>query len=181
MNKKILIITGSPRVDSNSDLLADSFAEGASIAGNEVKIFPAGRSRISGCAACNTCFSKSTACSYNDDFNKAAALLQWADALIIVSPMYWFTFTTQIKAVLDKMYSFIVAGKPLNIKECFLIACGETTDRSEFDGMILTYKNIAKYLKWTDRGQLIVPGVKKCSEVKNTSALIDAQNLGMDF
>lgn len=34
MNKRILILTGSPRRGGNSDLMADAFAKGASEAGN---------------------------------------------------------------------------------------------------------------------------------------------------
>ena len=36
MNKRILILTGSPRRGGNSDLMADAFAKGASEAGNIV-------------------------------------------------------------------------------------------------------------------------------------------------
>ena len=36
MNKKVLIISGSPRKGGNSDLLCDEFMRGAVEAGNEV-------------------------------------------------------------------------------------------------------------------------------------------------
>lgn len=39
MNKRILILTGSPRRGGNSDLMADAFAKGASEAGNIVMRF----------------------------------------------------------------------------------------------------------------------------------------------
>ena len=37
MNKKVLIISGSPRLHGNSDILCDEFKRGALEAGNEVE------------------------------------------------------------------------------------------------------------------------------------------------
>ena len=37
MSKKILILSGSPRKDGNSDLLCDEFMRGASESGNDVE------------------------------------------------------------------------------------------------------------------------------------------------
>ena len=37
MNKKVLIVSSSPRKHGNSDLLCDEFARGAKDAGNEVE------------------------------------------------------------------------------------------------------------------------------------------------
>jgi multimeric flavodoxin WrbA len=47
MNKKrILVITGSPRKNGNSDILAESFIEGALQAGHTVDRFDGGRKKI---------------------------------------------------------------------------------------------------------------------------------------
>ena len=58
MNKRILILTGSPRRGGNSDLMADAFAKGASEAGNIVMRFDTAHKHIQGCRACDNCFSK---------------------------------------------------------------------------------------------------------------------------
>ena len=44
--KNVLVITGSPRVDGNSDRLADAFIDGAVAADNNVVRFDAGRMNI---------------------------------------------------------------------------------------------------------------------------------------
>lgn len=74
----------------NSDQLAKAFAKGAQEAGHTVTTFDAGRSKIGPCRACDTCFSKGVACSFDDDFNKLAPLLEQADAIALVSPLYWY-------------------------------------------------------------------------------------------
>lgn len=55
--KNVLVITGSPRVDGNSDRLADAFIDGAVAADNNVVRFDAGRMNIGPCKACDKCFT----------------------------------------------------------------------------------------------------------------------------
>lgn len=56
--KNILVLTGSPRRNGNSDSMADAFIKGAQSAGHEVNIFETSSKDIGGCRACNTCWSK---------------------------------------------------------------------------------------------------------------------------
>ncbi|MDD2736246.1 MAG: hypothetical protein PHF56_20130 [Desulfuromonadaceae bacterium] len=85
----------------------------------------------------------------------------------------WFTFPTQIKAAIDKLYSFIIGKKSLKIKECMLLVCGEMEDEAVFSGIISTYEQIAQYQQWTDSGHLIVPGVSAKGDISSTSAYND--------
>jgi multimeric flavodoxin WrbA len=171
MEKNILVLTGSPRVGGNSDLMAEAFIKGAKAAGHEVVKYEAGKKDIKGCKACDTCFSKGTACSFDDDFNSLALLLAKADAIVFATPIYWFTFPAQIKAAIDKLYSFIIGNKALNVKECMLLVCGEMEDEAVFSGIVSAYEQIAKYQQWTDRGHLIVPGVSAKGDIVSTSVL----------
>ncbi|MDR2947779.1 MAG: NAD(P)H-dependent oxidoreductase [Prevotella sp.] len=82
----------------------------------------------SGCIACDKCFTKGTACAVKDDFNEVAPLIAQADMVVFSSPLYYFSFTAQIKAVIDKLYSFNSSPESLNEKESVLLSCGETTD-----------------------------------------------------
>jgi multimeric flavodoxin WrbA len=178
MKKNILVLTGSPRIGGNSDLLADAFIKGANKAGHEVVKCEAGKKNIMGCKACDTCYSKGKPCSFDDDFNSIAPLIEKADAIIFITPLYGFSFSTQLKAVIDKHYSFIIGEKKLNIKESMLLVCGGDDDESVFNGIISTYKQIACYQKWTDRGHLIVPGVLNKGDILSTEYLILAEKMG---
>jgi multimeric flavodoxin WrbA len=178
VKKRILVLTGSPRVRGNSDLLADAFMKGATKAGHEVVKCEVGKKNIMGCKACDTCYSKGKPCSFDDDFNSIAPLMEKADVIVFVTPLYWFTFPTQLKAAIDKTYSFIIGGKELKIKESMLLVCGEEDDESVFDGIINTYKQIACYQKWTDRGHLTVPGVLNKGDILSTEYLVVAEKMG---
>ncbi|HMM22000.1 MAG TPA: flavodoxin family protein [Selenomonadales bacterium] len=177
MKKSTLVLTGSPRVGGNSDLLADAFIKGATAAGHEVVKCEAGTKNLMGCKACDTCYRKGKPCSFDDDFNSIAPLMEKADVIVFVTPLYWFTFSAQLKAAIDKMYSFIIGGKKLKIAESMLLVCGND-DESVFDGIINTYKRIACYQKWTDRGQLIVPGVHNKGDILSTEYLVVAEKMG---
>lgn len=178
MKKNILVLTGSPRTGGNSDLLADAFIKGATRAGHDVVKCKAGNKNIMGCKACDTCFSNGKPCSFDDDFNSIAFLIERADVIIFTTPLYGFTFSTQLKAVIDRMYSFIIGKKELKIKESMLLVCGGANDESKFDGIISTYRMIAQYQKWTDRGNLIVPGVLNKGDIAATNYLILAEEMG---
>lgn len=181
MKKNIVVLTGSPRTGGNSDLLAEAFMKGASEAGHEVVKCEAGKKNIIGCKACDTCYSKGKPCTFDDDFNRIAPLIEKADMIVFVTPLYWFTFPAQLKAAIDKTYSFIIGGKELKIKESMLLVCGEDDDESAFDGIISTYKRIAYYQKWTDRGQLIVPGLLNKGDILSTKYLAVAEKMGNDI
>ncbi|GFI62011.1 2-amino-4-deoxychorismate dehydrogenase [Clostridiales bacterium] len=179
--KNILIITGSPRVDGNSDRLADAFIDGAVYAENNVVRFDAGRMNIGGCKACDTCFTKRAACSVSNGFNTIAAEIEKSDVIVFVTPMYWFSFTSQIKDVIDKFYSFSRAGKDISGKESILIVCGGTADKGDFEGIITTYNLILNHLKWENLGVLTVPNVNEKGEVKATGALEKAEEMGKNI
>lgn len=178
MKKNILVLTGSPRKGGNSDLLADAFIEGAQSAGHIVNKWKAAEKKIGGCHACETCFSTGKACSFDDDFNELAPLLAKADVLVFATPVYWGSYPAQIKAAIDKIYSFCIGQKPLNIKESVLLTCGQMDDMSVFEGVKFTYNYIDNFFNWTDRGCIAVPAVKMPGDVIETTALHKARALG---
>lgn len=64
--KKVLILSGSPRKDGNSDLLCSEFMRGAQESGNEVqKIFVRSK-KIVPCNACYYCRDHGGKCALND-------------------------------------------------------------------------------------------------------------------
>ena len=125
MGKNILVLTGSPRSNGNSFMLADAFIKGAEEAGHRIQRFDAARKQIDGCRACNQCFKHGKACLFDDDFNSLAPILEEADVLVLATPLYWFSFPTQLKAALDKFYAFMAGGRPLKIKECALLVSAD--------------------------------------------------------
>lgn len=183
MSKNILVITGSPRKGHNSDTLAESFVKGAREKGHTVNVFNATAKDIGGCKACDTCWSKGRACSFSDGFTDLEPLLEQADALVFATPLYWFGFSAQIKAAIDKLYAYNSpnALRKLKIKESALLACAGDTDAYVFDGLARTYEIMVDYLKWKNAGTLLVAGVYDKGDIDGSEALQRAEQMGRDF
>ena len=111
MSKKILVLTGSARKDGNSNRMARAFADAAAANGNEVKVIDTSKLKLNFCHACQTCYKTGKPCSFDDDFNTIADDILAADALVFSCPVYWYSVPSQIKAVVDKMFSFVIGEK----------------------------------------------------------------------
>lgn len=180
MRKNILVLTGSPRRKGNSDALADAFIKGALSNGHDVARFDTARYKIAGCTSCKTCWSKGKPCSLDDDFEKLAPLLEAADTIVFATPLYWFGFPAQLKAAIDRLYPYIkeVGKDRLKIKESLLLVCAADDYSSLFDGIIATYKEIAQYMDWANKGVLTITGVLDKGDIEETDALIKAEEYG---
>ena len=168
MSKKIVIITGSPRKTGNSFAMTDAFIKAAETKGHTVTRFD---------AACETCFKSGKACSFDDDFNKIAPAVLEADAVVFTMPVYWYSIPAQIKGVIDKLYSFCVAGKDIAGKECALIACCEEDDLSVLDGVRIPIERSAALLKWQMVGEVLAPGVLNTGDIEKTDGCQQAAAL----
>ena len=80
-----------------------------------------------------------------------------------------------IKAVIDKLYAFCVAGKDIAGKDiagkaCGLIACCEENDMSVLDGVRILVERSAALMKWHMAGEVLVPGVLNAGDIEKTDA-----------
>ncbi len=181
MRKKILVITGSPRKKGNSFAMTDAFIKAAEAKGHIVTRFDAAMKNVGGCRACETCFKTGKACSFDDDFNTVAPAILDADAVVFTMPLYWYSIPAQIKGVIDRIYSFCVAGKDISGKECALITCCEEDDISAMDGVRIPIERSAALLKWKMVGEVLVPGVLNAGDIENTDGCKKAAELAEAF
>ena len=100
--KKVIVISTSLRVGSNSGMLADKFIEGAQAAGNEVeKITLSGKS-IGFCKGCLAC-QKLGKCVIDDDANAIMQKVLEADVVCWATPIYYYEMSGQMKVLIDRM------------------------------------------------------------------------------
>lgn len=168
MNRKIVVITGSPRKNGNSFAMTDAFINAAKAKGYTVTRFDAAMKNVGGCHACETCFKSGKACSFDDDFNTIADDILEADAVVFTMPVYWYSIPAQIKGLIDKMFSFCVAGKDVAGKKCALITCCEENDMSVMDGVRIPIERTAALLKWEMAGEVLIPGVLNVGDIEKT-------------
>ena len=177
MSRKIVVITGSPRKDGNSFAMTDAFIKAAEAKGHTVTRFDAAMKNVGGCRACETCFKTGKACSFDDDFNTIAPAILEADAVVFTMPVYWYSIPAQVKGVIDRLFSFCVAGKDVAGKECALITCCEEADMSVMDGVRVPLERSAALLKWKMVGEVLIPGVLKVGDIEKTDGCAQAAAL----
>lgn len=181
MSKKIVVITGSPRKDGNSFAMTNAFIQAAEEKGHTVTRFDAAMKNVGGCHACETCFKTGKACSFDDDFNTIAPFILESDAVVFTMPVYWYSIPAQIKGVIDKLFSFCVAGKDIAGKECAVITCCEENDMSVMDGVRIPMERSAALLKWNMVGEVLVPGVLNVNDIEKTDGCRLAAELADKF
>ena len=168
MNKKIVVITGSPRKNGNSLTMTKAFIKAATDKGHCVTVFDATQLNIDGCQACETCFKRGKACSFDDDFNSIAPAILEADIIIYTMPVYWYSIPAKIKTVIDKTFTFGMDNENVAGKGCRLICCCAEDDISVMDGVRIPIERTAALLNWHMIGEVLIPGVQNPGEIEKT-------------
>jgi len=174
MAKKILIITGSARKESNTTAMANAFAAGAVAAGNEVRIFNAATAQLAdGCHGDGSCHERGY-CGIPDDFAQVHEGMCWADVLVLASPVYFKGFNAQIKRVTDRFYSYAApkSRENVTVKETYLLAAAGNPDSSVFDAMDASFTLMNDLLKFKCAGKLLAAGCRGAGEAAKDEALL---------
>lgn len=100
--KKILIVSSSPRKNSNSEALAQAFAEGAREAGHEVELVSLRGKKINFCQGCFVCQEKQR-CVFRDDADEICQKALISDVLVFATPIYYYEMSGQLKTLLDRL------------------------------------------------------------------------------
>lgn len=162
---KILIITGSPRKNGNSNFLVDNFIKGAQEKGHQIFRFDSAFKKVHPCIACNKCGMNGD-CIFNDDFNYVRENLVDSDMVVFATPMYYFGISAQIKTVIDRFYA--VNGKIHIPKKTALIMTYADTEEKEAQPIKKHFETLINYLGWTNVGEIVASGVWTQGSVKNT-------------
>ena len=151
MARNILILKGSPRERGNSAVLAERAAEGARLAGAQVESIYLHSLDIRPCDACDLCRDAgNSGCVIEDDMQALYPKLAQADALLLATPVYWFTFSAQLKLCIDRWYGF--AGnnwQEVSHKQFGIILTYGDTDLYTSGGInaIHTFETMARFLR----------------------------------
>jgi multimeric flavodoxin WrbA len=179
MIKNILILKGSPREKGNSATLADRAAAGAREAGAQVESIYLHGLDIRPCDACDLCTDG--VCIIEDDMQPLYPKLAAADAILLASPIYWFTFSAQLKLCIDRWYGFQGhRWKEVSRKQFGVIFTYGDTDLypSGAINAIHTFETMCKFLESKLVG-IVHGSVNDPGEVEKRPELLDqAYNLG---
>jgi multimeric flavodoxin WrbA len=185
---KVLGIMGSPRRQSNTEILLDKALEGAKEAGAEVEKVLVSKLKISPCLEIYACL-KDGNCAIKDDMRLLYEKLLEADHIIFASPIFFYGITSQAKAIIDRCQALWVRKHVLGmgkedkrVRMGVFISVGATRGKKLFDGAVLTVKYFFDAIGVKYSGDLLVRGIDNKGQIReHPTALEDAFRLGQEL
>jgi multimeric flavodoxin WrbA len=108
MHRKIVFVQGSPRKLGNTRAVTAVAMASARDHGAEVVEIDATKLSFMtpGCAGCQQCQrSEAFLCAFKDEVAKSVAALPEYDVIVLATPLYWWSYSAQLKIFVDRMYS----------------------------------------------------------------------------
>lgn len=176
MSKKVVVLSTSLRSNSNSELLAKSFTEGARDAGNDVEYISLKNKVIRFCIGCFTC-QKTGHCVIIDDVAGIMDSVINADVVVWATPIYYYEMSGQMKTFIDRlnpMYS-----KDYRFRDVYLLATAAEEGDEVFEKVITGLNGwIDCFEKTSIKGTVLCGGVSSGGDISSNSKLKEAYNLG---
>lgn len=101
--KNVLVISSTPRVEGNSEIIAKEFARGAEKAGNHVDFVTLRDYKLNYCMGCDAC-RKLGKCVHKDGMEELHDKLRKADVIMLATPVYFYSMSGQLKVFIDRLY-----------------------------------------------------------------------------
>ena len=133
MSKKVLVISTSLRHNSNSDLLAQKFAQGARDAGHQVEVVSLRGKSLDFCTGCMACL-KGPRCVIEDDANPIVAQMEAAEVSCFATPVYYYEMSGQMKTLLDRANHLFTADYAF--RDIYLLTASAEEEDSASDGPV---------------------------------------------
>ena len=176
MSKKVVVLSTSLRANSNSELLAKSFVEGAKEAGNEVEYISLKNKDIRFCIGCLAC-QKTGHCVIKDDVADIMNSVLEADVVVWATPIYYYEMSGQMKTLIDRlnpMYS-----KDYKFRDIYLLATAAEEGDEVFEKVITGLNGwIDCFEKASIQGTVLCGGVSDGGAISDNSKLKEAYNMG---
>ena len=176
MSKKVLIVSTSLRRDSNSDLLAQRFAQGARDAGHQVEFISLRGKDIRFCTGCMACL-KAPRCVIQDDAAAIVEKMGAADIICFATPVYYYELSGQLKTLLDRCNPLFPAD--YRFREVYLLATAADAEESAVEGSVRGMEGwVACFERARLAGTVFAGGVDAPGEIQGHPSLRVAADLG---
>ena len=176
---KIVVITGSAHKNGTSACLAENFIKGAEEAGHEVYRFVAAFKDVHPCLGCDHCYKSGEGCVFKDAMTELNPRLIEADAVVFVSPIYYYNINAQIKAVVDRFYANDAALHG-HKKTALLTTMADDVMKSA-DAANLWLQNCAGFLEWEVVGTVNAMNSQTLADLEKSDFPKRAYELGKSF
>lgn len=104
---KIVCLLGSPRKNGNSATVAARLLARAAELGAETESIYLNGLQFRGCQACYACKHGAETCVIKDDLAPVLEKVREADAVVLVSAVYYGDITAQLKTFIDRTFCYL--------------------------------------------------------------------------
>ena len=175
MSKKVLILSGSPRKDGNSDILCNEFMRGAIESGNEVEKIRVAEKKIGFCTGCYACRNTGV-CAIKDDMAEVMQKLIDADVIVLASPVYFYSIDAQLKALIDRT---VCRWTEVKDKEFYYIMTAADSGIESMETTLACFRGYADCVEGAkEMGVIYGIGVYEKGEIKDKKAMLEAYEMG---
>ena len=160
---KIVVLKGSPSKKGSSNMLAESFRQGAEEAGHTVEMIDVAHANIHPCTGCIHCGYEGP-CVQKDDVERIREKILDADMMVFVTPLYYYGMSAQLKTMIDRFCSFNSSIQHKHMKSALLTVAWNSDDWT-FEALEVHYNTLVRYLNLNDMGMILgygcgTPGMK---------------------
>ncbi len=159
---KITILQGSARKKGNTAKVTGWVEQELTDLGHEVNSVYLHPKNLKGCMGCGKCKDKtdSIGCVQKDDVPEILEQMIHSQLVIFSSPLYFWGFSAQIKAVIDRTYG-LYTKEPEHTslvegQHQALIATGAGPYEENAEGMVDAFGRMQKYHKAINAGALFI-------------------------
>jgi multimeric flavodoxin WrbA len=109
---KVIAINGSPRKKGNTYLSLNKVMDELKAEGIETELLQLGGANVRGCIACYKCMEKKDRLCHGpkDEMNEFITKIDQADGVLIGSPTYFASVSTEVKALIDRLGLVAIAN-----------------------------------------------------------------------
>ena len=163
---QITTLLGSARKKGNTATVLGWVEEELKSMDHEVERIYLNNKSIGGCLGCDKCGENpdEIACAQKDDAIDIMEKMIASEVILYASPIYFWGFPAQIKALIDRGYSLVTNyHKPgwtslLEGKRIGLLVTGEDPYEQNAEGMFTTFDRLVDYSLARKSGELYVGG-----------------------
>lgn len=167
LSKKIVLLTGSGHHPGTSEALADVFERGALAAGHQVVRFNAGDVPVD---FLKLAADQTVLPSQDQVATTVLPQVLAAEVIVLVTPLYYFGMTAQLKAVVDRFYTY---NHALKDKQCVLLATAHRGPEA-FATLRSFYRQFTQYMRWESLGEVLADTVRTPAELGDWPAKAEA-------
>lgn len=174
----ILVVCGSPHKNGTTNAMADALISAIDLNQHQVEKIQLCEKKVSPCLGCNYCRNHGGTCIQQDDMQSLYPSLLKADLVVFASPLYYFGFTAQIKAFIDRFYAVNTQLRAQTEKKAILLTAGGGEEEWIMDGIEANYDTMLRYLHWKSVGKVCAYSCSVKEDWEQTSYLEEAKALG---